>query len=84
MISSAEDNKFSVHGDDPVRYNTTRPMNLSMPLQLDALLKIPFTILNGVIDYFAGICNMIYSESAVIVRLGLTPRLAETTEPSAT
>ena len=34
--------------------------------------------------FFSGICDMIYSERAVMVRLGFTPRLTDTTDPSAT
>ena len=33
---------------------------------------------------FGGTCSMMYSDSAVMVRAGLTPRLAGTTLPSAT
>ena len=33
--------------------------------------------------FFAGTWDMMYSDRAVMVRLGLTPRLAGTTEPSA-
>ena len=33
---------------------------------------------------FSGTWDMMYSDSAVMVRLGLTPRLAGTTDPSAT
>ena len=34
-------------------------------------------------NYFAGCWDMMYSDRAVMVRLGLTPKLAGTTEPSA-
>ncbi len=34
--------------------------------------------------FFSGIWSMMYSERAVIVKLGFTPRFAGTTEPSAT
>ena len=34
--------------------------------------------------YFAGIWSIMYSDRAVMVKLGLTPKLAGTTDPSAT
>ena len=57
---------------------------LSGPLYEEVQPQLPCCLCNHRVDYFNVAWDMIYSDRAVMVKLGLTPRFAAITEPSAT